>query len=280
MRELVRGVVRDLIIGSEFNWSESLSGRYFDEPLVNFASADDPLFEELKQIIGPWHRTPKEAFEAAHGAGSWHGGTVISWVMPWSKGLRDSNRACTERPSLEWTLAYDISKRLQKQVRGALLEKLAGEGYRGVAPTDADWFSILDTPEGKSSPWSERHVGYIAGLGTFGLNRGFISEKGMAVALCSVVTDAIIPADARVSDHHQANCLFYAADSCGACIKRCPVGAVSRNGHDKNRCMLHGYGPEAVRIGAERGVQGPAGCALCQVGVPCEFRNPSRPATR
>jgi epoxyqueuosine reductase len=274
MRELIREMVRDLVLGSELNWSESLGGRYFDAPLVNFASADDPLFEDLKRIVGPWHRTPKEAFEAGHGSGSWRGGTVVSWVMPWSEGLRDSNRACSERPSVDWTVAYSIAKPMQKKVRGALLAELTRRGHSGVAPSDAEWFEIVDAAEGKSSSWSERHVGYIAGLGSFGLNRGFISEKGMAVALSSVVIDAILPADARVADGHQANCLFFAQGRCGACIKRCPVGAISRDGHDKNLCMVHGYGPEAVKLAAERGVQGPAGCALCQVGVPCESRNP------
>jgi epoxyqueuosine reductase QueG len=196
--------------------------------------------------------------------------------MPWSKGLRDSNRVCEDRPSVEWTLAYYLSSKiLQKQVRAALLDELAVCGHRGVAPADADWFSIVDTPTGKSSTWSERHVGYIAGLGTFGLNNAFISEKGMAVVLNSVVTDAVLPPDSRIAAQHQANCLFYAAGGCGACIKRCPAGAISRNGHDKNRCMVYAYGPESNRIAAERGVQGPAGCALCQVQVPCEARNPS-----
>jgi epoxyqueuosine reductase len=275
MKGMIRETVQQLVVGNEANWSKSLSERYFDEPLVNFASGDDPLFAEFKQTIGPWHRTPKEAFEAAHGAGSWCGGTVISWVMPWGKGLRDSNRLCTERSSVEWTLAYYLSSKiLQKQVRAKLLEELSGQGYRGVAPADADWFSMVDTPDGKSSTWSERHVGYVAGLGAFGLNDGFISEKGMAVVLNSVVTDAVLAPDSRVAGHHQANCLFYATGGCGACIERCPADAISRSGHDKNRCMIYAYGPESNRIAAERGVQGPAGCALCHVGVPCEFKNP------
>ena len=277
MKNLIKETVRRLVTEHEGNWSDMLAERYFDEPLVSFASADDPLFEELQQVIGPWHYTPRKALESKYGEGNWRGGTVISWVMPWSKGLRDSNRRCKERPSPEWSRAYYLSSKiLQKQVRAALLDKLAGYGHRGVAPADADWFSIVDTPAGKSSTWSERHVGYVAGLGTFGLNDAFISEKGMAVVLNSVVTDAILPPDCRVAGHHQANCLFHATGKCGACIKRCPVDAISRSGHDKNRCMIHGYGPESVRIAAELGVEGPAGCALCQVGVPCEFKNPSR----
>jgi len=277
MKEVIRRTVQQLVATNGANWSDAMAERYFDEPLVNFASGDDPLFEEFKRIIGPWHRTPKEAFEAAHGEGSWKGGTVISWVMPWGTGLRDGNRACTERPSAEWTLAYNRnSKTVQKEVRGALLAELAQHGHRGVAPADAAWFGIVDTPDGKSSTWSERHIGYVAGLGTFGLNDAFISEKGMAVVLNSVVTDAVLPPDRRAARSHVANCLFYATGACGACIKRCPAGAISRDGHDKNLCAQYAYGPESIRLAAERGVLGPAGCALCQVGVPCEARNPSR----
>ena len=195
--------------------------------------------------------------------------------MPWSKGLRDSNRDCRERPSPEWTQAYYLSSKiLQKQVRAALLENLALLGHRGVAPADADWFSMVDTPKGKSSRWSERHVGYAAGLGSFGLSDGFISEKGMAVVLNSIVTDAVLAPDHRIVSHHQANCLHHATGACGACIRRCPADAITSSGHDKNRCMIYAYGPESARLAAERGVQGPAGCALCQIGVPCEGKNP------
>lgn len=277
MRELLTDTVRRLVVGHEGNWSDTLSERYFDEPLVNFASGDDPLFDEFKHVIGSWHRTPREAFEVMHGEGSWQGGTVISWAMPWSKGLRDSNRMCKERPSQEWTLAYDIgSKSMQKDVRTALLEELHRYGHQGVAPTDADWFTLVDTPTGKSSTWSERHVAYVAGLGTFGLNDGFISEKGMAVVLNSVVTCAILPPDDRHAGHHMANCLFNNEGRCGACITRCPADAISASGHDKNRCMKYAYGPESFKIASKRGVRGPAGCALCQFNVPCEFSNPTR----
>mgnify|MGYP001455439734 CR=1 FL=1 len=274
-KEIVRTVVRRLIVENDKNWSETLSERYFDEPLVNFASADDLLFAEFKNIIGPWHLTPQEAFEAAYGKDSWRGGTVISWVMPWSKGLRDSIRQCKERPSVEWTLAYNLSyKDLQKEVRAALLDELVKHGLRGVAPTDADWFQVVNTPDGKSSTWSERHIGYVAGLGTFGLNSGFISEYGMAVALSSVVTDAVLPTDSRSANNHRSHCLFHAKGGCGVCIQRCPAGAISRNGHDKAQCFLYAYGPESMRIAAECGVKGPAGCALCHINVPCEFMVP------
>lgn len=275
MKELLRTTVKRLVVEHESNWSETLAERYFDEPQVNFASADDPLFTDFKRIIGPWHFTPREAYEAEYGQDSWRGGTVISWVMPWGKGLRDSIRRCKDRPSVEWTLAYNLStKVLQKQVRAALLSKLAELGHQGVAPVDSNWFTVVDAPGGRSSAWSERHVGYVAGLGSFGLNNGFISNYGMAVTLSSVVTDAVLAPDGHSVNHHKALCLFHAKGGCGVCMQRCPAGAITRNGHDKELCREYGYGSESMRIAAERGVQGPAGCALCHINVPCEFKPP------
>ena len=37
-----------------------------------------------------------------------------------------------------------------------------------------------------ASTWSERHVAYVSGLGTFGLSGGLITAKGQAVRLGSV----------------------------------------------------------------------------------------------
>lgn len=272
---MIGETLRRLVTEHEGNWSDSLADRYYDAPFVKFASGDDPLFEEYKQIIGPWHRTPREAFEAAFGAGSWRGGTVISWASPYSKALRDSNRQQKERPSREWAQAYYFSSKImQKQVRSGIVDLLARHGHRGVAPADSGWFSIVDTPSGKSSTWSERHAAYAAGLGTFGRNDGFISEKGMAVMLNSVITDAVFAPDGRTAEHHLANCLLVTKNSCGACIRRCPAGAISRDGHDKKACQAYAYGEESVKLAASYGVQGPAGCALCMVNVPCEFANP------
>ena len=34
----------------------------YDEPIIGFAAADDPLFETFKEagVIGPWHMSPAE----------------------------------------------------------------------------------------------------------------------------------------------------------------------------------------------------------------------------
>lgn len=274
MKELIRKAVGEMITKYAGNRSEALGAPYFGAPVVGFASAGDLLFDEYKKVIGDWHLTPREAFEAVHGPESWRGGTVVSWVMPWSKELRDSNRNQVERPSRQVTEAYHLGYyTMQKEVRRALLDLLAQHGCRGVAPVDGPAFKMVDTPAGKSSTWSERHAGYAAGLGSFGLSRGFISEVGTAVYLSSLVLDAELEPDPR-SAGPQEGCLFFYNGSCGACLTRCPGQAISREGQDKTACARYAYGPESVALSACYGLKGPAGCALCQVKVPCETRNP------
>ena len=69
-----------------------------------------------------------------------------------------------------------------------------------------------------------------------------------------------------VSDN---NCLH-----CGACVRRCPVGAISQKaGKDHVACAY--FVDWTMALYAPR-----YGCGKCQVGVPCQSRNPrkKRPA--
>ena len=59
-------------------------GPYFEKPLVGFADAVDPLFEEYKEIIGDFHLTPIEILSKLfpRHSSSWNGASVISWILP------------------------------------------------------------------------------------------------------------------------------------------------------------------------------------------------------
>jgi hypothetical protein len=63
-------------------------GRYWDQPLVGFASGEDPLFKQYKKIIGKYHLTPKQIFELTFGkAQRLKQISVISWVLPASEDI-------------------------------------------------------------------------------------------------------------------------------------------------------------------------------------------------
>lgn len=73
--------------------------RLFDEPIVGFGSAGDPLFEEYKKpgVIGPWHMSPEEWLPGAK--------TVISVFFPASAEVRASNVRENVLASKPWQYA-------------------------------------------------------------------------------------------------------------------------------------------------------------------------------
>ena len=70
------------------------------------------------------------------------------------------------------------------------------------------------------------------------------------------------------SGNHHAYCLFYSHGTCGKCIRRCPVNAISRSGHDKNKCMHYTEGKMNAYVIEKYGIDTYV-CGLRQAGVPC-----------
>lgn len=277
MKNIIKDEITRFIRESRLNYSSEIAGNYFEEPLVGFADPAVLLFEEYKSVVTEQHLTPSEAFEMKYGQGSFSRGTVISVVLPVSEKVRKSNSRQKDHSSKEWamlrTYGDDIFiDELKMHITDFLIQK----GFRTVAPSLLEGFKIERLPAGPVSNWSERHIAYAAGLGTFSINDGFISERGIAIRLASFVTELELVPDTGILQHYGANCLFMSKGSCGACFKRCPVGALSEKGHDKQLCYKQCYGEgsharaKAYGIDTTRG----SGCGLCQTGVPCEFRNP------
>jgi epoxyqueuosine reductase QueG len=242
---------------------------YFDKPLVGFAAANDPLFADYKKIIGDFHQTPQEVMASALGADS-RATTVISWIVPITKATRESNRREVQYPSQAWARTRFFGEQVNSALRRHLVTWLEGQGWLAVAPQlAASWKEHSDTPVGIASSWSERHAAYAAGLGTFSLNDALITPKGIAHRCGSVITDLQLAPSERPYPDHRHNCLHFRDGSCGICIARCPVGALTRDGHDKIKCRQHVY-TTIVEAVAESFGTPQAGCGLCQTKVPCE----------
>lgn len=278
MENLIKNEIKRYFKESKENWFEEIKDTYYEEPIINFADTEDPLFEEYKKIIGEQHFTPKEAFELAFGEGSYKGGTVISVVLPINEKTRKSNRAQEKLASKEWALTRTFGEIFSRGFAKYLENYLNKMGYRTIAPYVSEWFKIHANGSDLTSNWSERHIAYAAGLGTFSINDAFITEKGIAVKLISVVTELKLTPDVRVAKNYTENCLLCSKGICGACIKRCPVNAISKEGHDKIKCYKYAYGDESSKLAESYGGSAKAGsgCGLCQTGVPCEGKNPIR----
>ena len=239
---------------------------YMETPLIGFSSAADPLYAQYKTIIGQFHLLPGELLPAA--------ATVITWILPISRPVRESNRRQTDLPSREWALTRTHGEGINGDLRRHLVVWLEGQGCCAVAPQYSPlWQEFRETPVGIASTWSERHAAYAAGLGTFSLSDGFITPRGIAHRCGSVITDLQLAPTLRTALNHRHNCLYHRDGSCGACIDRCPVGAITTGGHDKPTCREFVYGTSPQKVSEHYGVP-QTGCGLCQTRVPCEAMIP------
>lgn len=273
MEEAVRRLIEAFVADSPKNRFAGTDTPFFHVPLVGFAAASDQLFTLYKTVIGPFHNTPQELLTAMYGEEA-HAATVICWALPVGRSTRESNRHETRFPSREWAVTRDRGEAFNSALRRYVVDWLLGRGYRAVAPQLAPmWQQVEDSETGLASTWSERHAAYAAGVGTFSLNDGLITERGIAHRLGSVVTDLSLAPTPRRDVGHLDNCLWYREGTCGQCIGRCPVGAITSAGHDKEKCRDYVYGivPEAVAglFGVTQ-----TGCGLCQTKVPCEAAIP------
>ena len=267
LEQLVQKVFREtkgnqVIVEREDGSSKEL--RMFDEPLMGIGSAEDPLFMDYKkpEAVGAWHRSPREWLPEAR--------TVLSFFFPISEEAKRSNRSDPETPSLEWLYSRIEGNEFLRAFIVNLRDALQREGYPSCAPAADERFQTFmgqkpDTGTDAQiygSMWSERHVAYLCGLGTFGLSKGIITKKGMAGRFCSLVTALETDIDIRPYQGLYDYCI-----RCGKCIERCPVHAISEDGKEHLPChrwLMHTKKKYAPRLG----------CGKCQTAVPCESRIP------
>jgi epoxyqueuosine reductase len=259
----------------------------FDKPVIVFGKGDNPLFNHLKTVIGEFHLTPLEVMEKYIKAKRWRYGTkngldnvsVISWAMP----ICGETRFYESQSDLGGSVRYNhtrwrgvpFAEHLATYV-ATLLEIM---GYNALTPCFSKFFELREISGGwRVANWSERHIAYACGMGTFGLNGLLITPKGCAVYLFSVVCDAAFVPTPNPYTSHVANCLFYKDGSCRQCLERCISGAISEQGRSNATCAKHlGTRQHEMIIsrGLDKDLLGPApSCGRCSNGVPCEQRIP------
>jgi epoxyqueuosine reductase len=252
--------------------------RAWEDVLVGFASGADPIFDRYKDLVGEFHWTPLEIFRLTFPSAEVSAKelTVISWILPQRKITRDDNRAESRYPSERWIQARFAGEDFNEKLRRHVEVELNRIDVEAVAPVLApDWTREKSQKFVFASKWSERHAAYAAGLGTFGLCDGLITAKGKAHRVGSVVANLIVPPTPRpYSDHHEY-CLYFREGTCKACTKRCPVDAISEDGHDKIKCRNHVRVTCGEYVKENYGFAG-YGCGLCQTGVPCEAGIPKK----
>ena len=240
--------------------SEYVGMRFFQHPFFSVCAADDPGFFEIQKehVVGPHHKLPKDWLPEAK--------TVISFFLPFEKRIVESNKMDPEIPSLEWVMARVDGQQHLLNMAGYIQDKFKEEGYDAVSPQLDDMFVMHPGPNaedgipGYSSNWSERHVGYVAGLGTFGLMTNFISKAGCAGRLISIITNWETAPDEKDYTDWRGYC-----SKCKACFKKCYGNAYDENGKDHALCSQ-----QINKVCVD--FRPRYGCGKCQSGIPCEYK--------
>jgi epoxyqueuosine reductase len=278
----IKALISDFISASPHNTLKNKAGDpAWDSALVEFASGADPIWQQYKEYVGPFHWTPWEVFsqhctlEKAVPEEL----TVISWVLPQREAVRKANRRTKVYPSEAWARVRVYGEEFNVALRRHVANTLSQLGHAAVAPMlVSNWTIVKSARFSYASSWSERHAAHAAGLGTFGLCDGLITARGKAVRVGSVVAKISIEPTPRPYADHRAYCLFFAKGTCGKCIDRCPARAITEAGHDKEKCRQH-LGRSREHVKKTYAFEG-YGCGLCQVGVPCETGIPVKEARK
>ena len=256
------------------------------------ADGDDAAFEAFRTAVSGRHLMPREVLaQHAPPEADLSRIRVAAWAMPFTAPIGRANRG-QSWPARLYSAARNNGGALVFLVAQRLVERLRRRGCAAVAPALTDAYDAFRSPEHTfASTWSERHVAWAAGLGLFGLTNALITARGIHVRFGSVVTNLAVEPTPRAGDEWRAPCRASAGALCGHCIARCPVGAISSEGLDKEKCYamrrairercmedyartLHLLHAPIATSGRKRSGYS-LGCALCHSGVPCESRMPA-----
>ena len=196
----------------------------YRQPLLGFADAADPRFAQLREIAEPTHLLPKDLLPGAR--------SVISFFVPFAKEIVKANRAERNQVAREWAVAYIETNALIDRITRGLIAVLAERDVQAATqPATHNW-----DPVTLISRWSHKSVAAIAGLGSFGLHHMLITDAGCAGRFGSLVVDAVLEPTSVAGMVTPDRCRYFLDGSCRVCVERCPVGALTEAGIDKQRC--------------------------------------------
>lgn len=255
-RQLIESWITDFI--NHYPDTHDVETRW-REPVIGVADAKDPLYNELKKIIGPTHALPSDIVPGAK--------SVIVYFVPFEKSIVMSNIP-EEESSREWDYAYIETNQMLGELSSYLYKKITEKGYQAsnMPPTyNYDQKTL-------KSDWSHRSSAYIAGIGKFGINNMLITEKGCCGRIGSVITDWELPADERTDEEY---CLYKVKGICGKCIEKCVNNAFSvvegKVIYDRYKCNEQIY----EKIIPQWPIGPGDTCGKCMCGIPCSFVNPN-----
>jgi epoxyqueuosine reductase QueG len=198
--------------------------------------------------------------------------TVVAFFIPFDEGIIASNIPGIDA-SRPWAEAYIRTNELIKTISLEVSAVLEHEGYpAGLIPATHNF-----DEKKLISDWSHRHIAFLAGLGSFGINNMLITSRGCCGRFGSLVTgwECDTPAEPGAGPADippvRERCLYKRRGTCGVCQKKCPAAAYPGGIFDRricyDRCLKNAELHRTLGLADV--------CGKCLVGLPCSSGDPS-----
>ena len=236
--------------------ADNQSQNMWKEPIVEIISARDERLNKLKETVSIDHLMP---FDILPGAES-----IISFFIPFQEFIINSNIDGV-MASEEWATAYIKTNNLIKKINDDIELLMGRYGHNtGKIPATHNF-----DKKKLISNWSHRHIAYLAGLGTFGINNMLITKNGCCGRLGSIIIDYKFD-KYKTTPEIKEKCLHKLNGSCGICQKKCIINAYENNGYDRHKCY-----EQCLKNAEYHKNTGYADvCGKCLAGLPCSQKEP------
>jgi len=235
--------------------------KFWKKPLVSVIPANDERLKTLKEAVSAEHLSPYDILPDAE--------SIISFFIPYQEHIVKSNIE-GDMASEEWVIAYIKTNDLITSINDEIEKLMQKYGYKtGKLPATHNF-----DDKKLMSNWSHRHIAYIAGLGTFGINNMLITKNGCCGRFGTTIINykldeydktGAIGATGAIKE----KCLNKQNGSCGACRKKCVFNAYENNAYNRHKCYEQCLKNRAYHKGL-----GAAVCGKCLVGLPCSVKEP------
>ena len=117
-------VIKEIVRFVKAYSKEKSTETEWKQPLVGFASAGDPLFLKLREVVQPRHALPGDLLPAAR--------TVVAFFLPFESELQKENARAGLYPARSWAVAYTETNRLVRDLSEHLKTFLEGAGFQAA----------------------------------------------------------------------------------------------------------------------------------------------------